>query len=455
MKKLILFLLLTIFALGQVEEVHAQKNKSAIFLQQLSTGTEEAPYEFTYTDIPARPALGTSATITWSSPGNILNTTGGDTQDKIISGTGWLEFHAFSFVGTAGTYRRISNENSTATIGSVANQLFTREGTNSTYFELNGKSSTEPLHFIQNTAAATSAIQLSAFATGPYVRIQNVVNDSRGYAIFANTAGTLSGGNSTTPPTSANNYQGLPASYVRSFSPTTDKEHFYYGATTTSTYAIHQDLDLSHLLGYSSEWDGIQIQNAVNFTLTKSTFVNSGTDNTASQNASLQVQNSYGTVEDCIFYNAPQGLRFSTHNLTFNNNYVHWTANTANQFISYYGNYASTNRLMVDPIVTTVTISNCDFKATTWTGALFDVLDPNVNITITNCRIEGPTSLFQDSRGGSPTGTLTDGGGNTFVSSGTIPVPTFSNFTPTDFTGHGLLTEATHHALGRGYRTPN
>lgn len=78
----------------------------------------------------------------------------------------------------------------------------------------------------------------------------------------------------------------------------------------------------------------------------------------------------------------------------------------------------------------------------------------NVNITITNCRIEGPTSLFQDSRGGSPTGTLTDGGGNTFVASGTIPVPTFSNFTSTDFNGHGLLTEKTHHLKGRGYRTP-
>ena len=416
----------------------------------LRSGASE--YLFAYTDIPSRPALGTSATITWSSPGNILNSTGGDTQDKIISGAGWLEFHAFSLVGTAGTYRRISNENTTATIGSIANQLFTREGTNSTYFEINGKSSTEPFHFIQNTLAATSAIQLSAFATGPFVRVQNVVSDCRGYAIFANTAGVLSGGNSSTPPTSANNYQALPASFVRSFNVDGNKEHFYYGATTTNTYAIHQDLDLSNLFGYDCEWDGIQIQNAVNFTLTKSTFVLSGTDNTASQNASLQVQNSYGTVEDCIFYDAPQGLRLCTLQLVFRNNYVHWTSNIANQIIDYYGNYADTNRLMVTPGSTEILIEDCDFVATTWTGALFDVLDGEVNITIRNCRISGPTSLFQDSRGGGPTGTLTDGGGNTFGA--TIPTPTFSNYTPTDFTGHGLLTEATHHALGRGYRTP-
>jgi len=425
-----------------------QNIKKRAFLQQ-------SGYNFTYTAIPDAPSDGTSATITWSAPGNILNSTGGTTQNKYLSGANWDEFHAFSFVGTAGAYQRIINENSSTRIGSVANHLFTREGTNSTYFGIYGLSATAPLYFIEDPSVATSAIQMSAYATGPDAIVQNLVNNSRGYAIFANSAGTLSGGNSTTAPTSANNYQALPASFVRSFNVTGNKEHFYYGATTTSTYAIHQDLDLSHLLGYNCEWDGIQIQNAVNFTLTKSTFVNSGTDNTASQNASLQVQNSYGSVTDCIFYNAPQGLRFATHNLTFDDNYVHWTANTANQFISYYGNYASTDRLMVDPIVTTVTISNSDFVATTWTGALFDVLDPNVNITITNCRIEGPTSLFQDSRGGSPTGTLTDGGGNTFVSSGTIPVPTFSNFTPTDYNGHGLLTNVYHHRRGRGFRTPN
>ena len=411
-------------------------------------------YAFTYTDIPDAPSDGTSATLTYSAPGNILNSTGGTTQNKYLSGA-WTEFHAFSFVGTSGAYQRIINLNGSTVIGSVANHLFTREGTNSTYFGIYGLSAAAPLYFDEvGGVDATSAIQMSAYATGPNAIVQNIVNNSRGYAIFANSAGTLSGGNSTTAPTSANNYQALPASFVRSFSPAGNKEHFYYGATTTSTYAIHQDLDLSHLFGYNSEWDGIQIQNAKNFTLTKSTFVTSGTDNTASQNAGLQVQNSYGSVTDCIFYDSPQGLRLCTHNLTFSNNYVHWTGNTANQFISYYGNYAATDRLMVSPIVTTVTISNCDFVATTWTGALFDVLDPNVNVTISNCRIEGPTSLFQDSRGGSPTGTLTNGGGNTFVSNGTIPTPTFSNYTPTDFTGHGLLTESTHHALGRGYRTP-
>ena len=60
---------------------------------------------------------------------------------------------------------------------------------------------------------------------------------------------------------------------------------------------------------------------------------------------------------------------------------------------------------------------------------------------------------FLNQQAGDTPGTLTDGGGNTFGA--TIPTPTFSNYTPTDFNGHGLLTEQTHHALGRGYRTPD
>lgn len=412
-------------------------------------------YSFSYTDIPDRPTLGTNQTLTYSDPGNILNTTGGTSQDKILSGS-WDQFHAYSFVGTSEAHQRISNEDGDTIIGGIANHLFTREGTGTTYFELNGKSASEPLYF-NNVGAvdATSAIQVSAFATGPYVWITNVVNDSGGYAVFANTSGTLSGGDANTAPSSANNYQDFAVKFVRSFSPVGNKEHFYIGATTTTTYAIHHNFSIENCFGYESEWDGMQIQNATDFYGNKLTIINGGTDGTSSQNASLQLQNSYGTIENSIFMGAPQGLRFTSQEILFDNNYVQWTGNIGNEILDYYGNYSASNRLMVDPSGKSITISNCDFVATTWTGALLTVYDPEVNITVSNCRIEGATSLFGDSRGGGATGTLTDGGGNTFVSGGTIPTPTFSNYTPTDFTGHGLLTEAYHHALGRGYRTPD
>jgi len=438
-KLLILLLVLPLLAIGQ-------RDKKKAFLFSLQS------YNFTYTTIPSRPTLGTSATLTWSSPGNILNSTGGTTQDKIISGTGWNEFHAFSFVGTSGAYQRISNEDASFTVGSIANNLTTKEGTNSTYFEYNGLSPTAALYFVRDEADATSAIQLTADAAGPYFRANNIVNDSRGYAFFANTSGTLSGGNATTAPTSTTNYQDIELSYIRSFNPTGNKEHVYVGATTTSAYAIHQNFSLSHFFGYQSTWDGMQFQNAKDFTVSNVTVIDAGSAGTASQDASLQVQNSYGTVSNSIFMGAPQGFRFSTLNLTVTNCYFQWTGNKANEIISYYGNYAATNRLMVNPITTEILIQDCDFDASTWTGALMNVLDPDVTITVTNCRIRGATSLFQDSRGMSPTGALVDGGGNTFGA--TIPTPTFTNFTPSNFDGHGKLTEQTHHELHRGYRTP-
>jgi len=208
MKKLLLPLLL-LFAFT----TNAQIGKKKQMFYQVATG-EATPYEFTYTDIPDAPSDGTSATITYSAPGNILNSTGGTTRNKYLSGE-FEEFHAFSFVGTSGAYQRIINLNGSTEIGSVANHLFTREGTNSTYFGIYGLSAAAPLYFIEDPSVATSAIQMSAYATGPNAIVQNLVNNSRGYAYFANTAGTLSGGSSTAAPTSANNYQTLPISFVR------------------------------------------------------------------------------------------------------------------------------------------------------------------------------------------------------------------------------------------------
>lgn len=407
-------------------------------------------YQFTYTDIPSAPSDGTSATLTFVSPGNILNTTGGDTQNKYLDGA-WTTFRAFSLVGTEGAYRRMINLDGDVVIGSSTNAfLFNQAGTGTTNYGIYGLSAEAPMFFDSvGSQVPTAAIQSSAFATGPNADFQNIVNRSGGYLFFANTAGTLSGGDASTPTQSANNYGKINLSFARSFNAVSNKEHIYIGATTNNTYAIHTDLTVHNVFTYNSGWDAIQIGNATDFSLTKSTFIEAGTSNTASQNALLQIANAYGVVEDCIFMDAPQGLRLSTLKLTFNNNYVKWNGNTSNEIISYYGNYAASNRLMVT--VDTVWITNSDFVSTTWTGAAFRVLDPDVIIVVKDCNFSGPTSLFQDDRI-SPTGSLIDGGGNVFGA--TIPEPTFSNYNPIDFTGHGLLTEKYHHMKGRGYRTP-
>lgn len=444
-------LLLCLFIITSVANA---QNKAVIY--EMWYNGAEAPYRFTYVDLPSRPALGTSAILTYSSPGNITNGLGGTTQDKIMRGA-WTEFHAFSFTGDAVNHRRISNENSSTVIGSIANHIFSLAGTNPDYFELNGKSPSEPMYFTNaNAVTVTSAVQVSAWTgAGPHSWYRNIVSDCGGYGMFMNTTGTLSGGNASTPCTSSANYAETTASYIRSFGPTNGKENFYVGNTSTTAYAIHQAWTGSHLLGYNSTWDGGQWGNVRALDLSHLTIVNSGLAGTDGQNQNFQFQNSVGSCTNSIFYNAPRGGMFCTFEFLFQNNYVHWTGDIAIEVLSYYGNYNTSSRLQVDPTGRQILIEDCDFVATGYTGALLKVDDPNVNITVRNCRIQGPTSLFQDNRGGSPTGSLIDGGGNTFVPDGTIEAPTFENFTPTDFQNHGKLTNEYHHRLGRGYRTPD
>ena len=81
----------------------------------------------------------------------------------------------------------------------------------------------------------TAAIQSSAFATGPNADFQNIVNRSGGYLFFANSSGTLSGGDASTPTQSANNYGKINLSFARSFNAVSNKEHIYIGATTNNT----------------------------------------------------------------------------------------------------------------------------------------------------------------------------------------------------------------------------
>lgn len=407
------------------------------------------PTELIYTPIPDAPSDGTSATLTFTNPGNILNTTGGDTQNKYMDGA-WTTFRAFSLTGSVGTYRRMINNDSDVVIGGAAAAfLFNQAGTGTNNYGIYGRYANAPMFFDSvGGNISTAALQSSANASGINADFQNIVNRSGGFGLFANSGGTLSGGTASTVPTSSANYGTINLSFVRTFNNST--EGYYIGSTSNTAYAIHNDLHIDNVISHTAGWDNIQVGNATNFTLTKSTFINGGTADQAAQNALLQVSNAYGSVTDCIFMSAPQGLRISTLKLVFDNNYVEWDSVETNQIISYYGNYNTSSRLMVVP--DTIWITNNDFVAHNWTGALLAVYDPNVTIVVANNRISGPTSLFQDFRGGSPTGALIDGGGNTFGAS--IPTPTFSNFTPTDWEGHGLLTEITNYLKGRGFRTP-
>lgn len=409
-----------------------------------------------YVPIPTANVLD-SAVLTYSGDGSITNTTGGDTQTKLLSGN-WTRVRANTITGTSGDYRRIVNAGDIE-IGSVAGSAsFDIATSNSNYFELLGKSPTQPLYFIDDGDGPLAAIQINAWATGLDANFVNVVNTGGGYAYFANSDGTLSGGDATTPPVSTNKYGDINLSFIRSWSPvdpTNGREHFYIGRTTTNSGAIYESLNGEHLFGINSDWDAIQVAWCRDCNVRNSTFINSGLDNSEAQDASIQFANSSGKIENNIFYNAPQAARITGYDIVIRNNYFHWTDNELEdgiQILDYDLNYADGARITPQPSGYDILIENNDFVATTWTGALVQVFDNVATITVRNNRIQGPTSLFADQRSGSVTGQLIDGGGNSFVSGGTIPEPTFVNLDSTKFTTHGLLTEPYHHAKGRGYR---
>lgn len=409
-----------------------------------------------YVPIPDEGILGDSSILTYASDGSIANATGGDTRTKILSGN-WTRVRANAIIGTSESYRRIINENLIEIGGVNGNASFDIATSNSNYFELVGKSPLEPLYFVKGGVSPLAAIQINAHASGVNARFKNIVNHTQGgFGYFANSDGTLSGGDANTPPVSSNKYGKIELYFVRSFGAVdavNGRENYYIGRTTTTSGAIYEEFIAEHILGYGSDWDNIQKAWIRDFRLSNSTFVTSGTDDSEAQDASLQIANSKGIVENCIFADAPQAARISTYDLVIRNCYFQWTGDEledAMQIISY-ANYADGARLVPQPGNRIILVENCDFVSPNWTGELFQVFDSKVTIVVRNCRINGATSLFADVRGGTVTGELIDGGGNIFGA--TIETPTFSNFTPTDFNGHGLLNPGEHLNLGRGYRS--
>lgn len=417
----------------------------------------------TYASIPAADVSGTSATLTYSNPGTIANSTGGDTQNKILSGA-WTQAHANTLTGSSGSYRKISNEDGDVVLGSVAGSaIFDISTSSSDYFELNGKSPSEPLYFTANGNTPLAAVQLNAWSAGPNARIRNIVNTGGGYAVFANSAGTLSGGDATTPPTSSANYGKLELSFIRSFGPvdnTNFREHFYLGRTETNNGAIHTDLTVENCFGYNVDGDAIQIAWSPSAHIYNCTFVTAGQDGVANeasfdaQDSFFQFMNSAGSIENNIAMDAPQAFRISAWDLIIRNNYVQWTGDDiddAIQILDLASNYSVGNRIVPTP--KRIIIENNTFVATNWTGPLIQMLDSKVDVIVRNNLIYGATSLFEDQRSGTVTGQLIDGGGNVFTNDmDDIAVPIVSNVDPDDPENHGLNTEPTNHALGRGYR---
>lgn len=462
--------------------------------------------EFTYVDIPDSPTFGTTQTHNYSNPGNV---TTGTSRDKELSAlANWEQIRLFALVGSEVSPFRIRNATGATFIGAFANNFIDQASTQADFVYLYGRSASEPFHIDGNLISSGLIRFLAPTSTGSTWIIQNFVVENGGVGLHMNDSGTLSGGDASTVPSSTDNYLSTTVSFYRAFNIAT--EGFYIGSTTTTAPAIHKNFTISHVVTYNTGWEPCQANWHLNYHLHNGTFVNGGTANQPGQNNLLQLQNVKGVVEDNIFMDAPHLFTIASHDLVMDNNYHRWYDGFPGLFQDYYTSYNTSSRLMVTPVA--ITISNSDFDCeilewdveknyrlnaseggfyvklqdtngdwrffetltdnnlgnsppidpgitsnTHWEvssdacGSAFDGIEDDVNITVTNCRFEGfqSTNIFKQSRAN-----LIDGGGNTFVPDGTIPLPTFTNFTSTDYQNHGLLTNTYHYNLGRGARIP-
>jgi hypothetical protein len=408
-----------------------------------------APYDFEYVSIPSAPSFGATTTHNYTSPGNVTTT---GNRDKILSATAtWDQVRAFGLAGTVELPYQIKNHPDAVFLRSTATptNFFDQASTAADFLYVYGEDEANPFH-IQGAGIITGGIRFLAPASaGNTLLFQNFVIEDVGIGVHMNDSGTLSGGDANTPCVSTDNYLNIDLLFIRVID--TGTEGFYIGSTSSSAYGIHKDFTGSHLLVINAGWDLFQFNNHLDLKLTNLTGINGGLLNQAAQNQLFQFQNTKGYCRNSIFADAPHMGLFATLDFEFTNNYVEWSDGFPGLIADYYGNYTTSQRLMVTDAG--ILIDDCDFVNTNASSAssLFDVQDDVVTVTIQNCRIENVDDLFEQGTDGVR---LIDGGGNTFVPVGTIERPTFSSTSVTDYATHGLLTSEYHHALGRGYRTP-
>lgn len=416
-------------------------------------GGTPPPFVMTYVNIPDAPTFPTSQTVNYVNPGNIV--TGTNPNKFLGTSATWEQIRYFSLVGTSITPFQISNLAGSNFVGAFANNYFDSGGAGNDFIYTYGRTAADPFYINMN-ATSSGGARFLAPSSGPGSTWiwQNLVFNDGGIGYQFNDTGTLSGGTSITPPVSTDNYLSETISFYRVFNMGT--EGFYGGITATTAAAIHQGNTFIHCVAAECGWDNAQWNWSNNLSVTKSTFHNGGLLDVAGQNNLLQLQNVIGIVEDNIFHNAPHLFTIASHNVIIRNNYFRWTDGFAGLIQDYYTQYGTCCRLVTTPVQILIENNDFDCENATECDAVFDAIENDANIIVQNNRFENVEAgdIFIQGTGGN----RIDGGGNTFVTNGTIPIPTFISTSPTAFETHYLLSNTPgglyHYLLHRGYRTP-
>jgi hypothetical protein len=310
------------------------------------------------------------------------------------------------------------------------------------YIELYGKNAASPMIIFAN-GASFSAIQWAAQSGGTSLLVQNIV------AKDADSSGALINTSSAT-----STYRNLIFKFYRNIGKTTGAEGFYLGSTTTP-FSTFNSITIQDCLIMNKGWDSAQIGHCNSLSMNRFTSYNTGVSNVNQQDHLIQVIDTNGVIENCIFDLAPRLCNIFAHGITFRNCYFRFNDPTEIGFIGRTDNlsYYPTPRFNGLPIL----FENCVFHDMSGSavGALVNVQERIANVEFKNCQFQTLKGiLFQDSRAVGFTNTLTGNlttNGNTLVTN--LVAPIYMSTSADAYETHGLVTNSFFLARGMGYRT--
>lgn len=435
------------------------QNPKIVFDWISANGIGETP--LTWTPIPAPPSFSSTATINVSCCAPTLESgeiSPSGRHDLLVQGPFTSTLTPNGLIGTAISpfrYQSLDLNNRTVVGGNTITpgQQIVSTLNNSNYqyhysYDLTGNTTT--------TNAGISGHGFNSVASGANFIFQDQVITNTSYAGFL-----INSSNTT------NTYNNATASFIRIFGYPIEGEGFYWGSTITPTGGSYFTglTSVSNSLVYNKGREAFQFNGHTSVTADKLTGHLSGQALIAGQDNLFQFQNSHGSLTNSIMDSAPVGMNIFSHEFTVENVYIRFVGGSS---LSgpvksiFVGNLLTAYSNPIPPVNNPaggspgkITFRNCYIDADVATTEVCWVEDPNVTIEFVDCVFGSNfASLYADHRGASNyslIGTLTTNG-NTVSSS--IPHPTYTNFTPTDYNGHGLCITPLYYNLGMGYRNP-
>lgn len=363
-------------------------------------------------------------------------------KDAILAGL-WKTGATFNTcVGTIAKPFRFVNQDANTILGSnrlaVAHTDVSSTTNGSTHIEVYGKNLLAPWKVV----SGESAMNFGATTAGAIYKVCNVVAKNMNYAGILTNIGL--GGYS---------YKKVLNRFFRINGLSTEGEGGYHGHTS-SPFSVLDEVILLHNHAKDKGRETFQIEHATKFLVYNCGGYNVGqVVGQAGQNNCVQIHDSNGTVENCIFDGAWYPFNNFAHGITFRNCYFRFTKGEAFIGRTDTSYFAGSPRLTgVKQLYVGCTFH---FDNPTGTTTLVQVAERNCDIDFSGCTFSTRiTGIYNDQRGATPPnsllGTLTTRGN---VTASTITLPVYRT---TDFNNYAayMCVTGSYYNRGMGYRTP-